>query len=247
MDKVMVITGGGRGIGAETAKLAAKRGYAVCVNYLKDAKAAESLLEELSLGEKAIAVAGDVSREEDVLKIFAETDKALGRVTALVNNAGARRPLAARGRRSPRRAWRACRNQRHGQLPVRARGGEAHVDEARRQGRRDRQRLLGGGEARQPGRLRRLRRVEGGDRDLHRRARQGSGRRGHPRELRAAGCDPHRHPLGERRPLARRAHRRRRAARAPGRARGGRARYPLPRLGRGVLHDRLGPRCDRRP
>jgi len=88
MDKVMVITGGGRGIGAETAKLAAKRGYAVCVNYLKDAKAAESLLEELSLGKKAIAVAGDVSREEDVLKIFAETDKALGRVTALVNNAG---------------------------------------------------------------------------------------------------------------------------------------------------------------
>ena len=88
MDKVMIITGGGRGIGAETAKLAAKRGYAVCVNYLKDAKAAESLLKELSLGKKAIAVAGDVSREEDVLKIFAETDKALGRVTALVNNAG---------------------------------------------------------------------------------------------------------------------------------------------------------------
>jgi NAD(P)-dependent dehydrogenase (short-subunit alcohol dehydrogenase family) len=88
MDKVMIITGGGRGIGAETAKLAAKRGYALCVNYLKDAKAAESLLKELSLGNRAIAVAGDVSREEDVLKIFAETDKALGRVTALVNNAG---------------------------------------------------------------------------------------------------------------------------------------------------------------
>jgi len=88
MDKVMIITGGGRGIGAETAKLAAKQGYAVCVNYLKDAKAAESLLRELSIGTKAIAVAGDVSREEDVLKIFAETDKALGRVTALVNNAG---------------------------------------------------------------------------------------------------------------------------------------------------------------
>ena len=88
MDKVMIITGGGRGIGAETAKLAAKQGYAVCVNYLNDAKAAERLLEELSIGKKAIAVAGDVSREEDVLKIFAETDKALGRVTALVNNAG---------------------------------------------------------------------------------------------------------------------------------------------------------------
>ena len=88
MDKVMIITGGGRGIGAETARLAAKQGYAVCVNYLSDAKAAESLLRELSLGKKAIAVAGDVSKEEDVLKIFAETDKALGRVTALVNNAG---------------------------------------------------------------------------------------------------------------------------------------------------------------
>jgi len=58
------------------------------LDFIFTAKAAERLLEELSIGKKAIAVAGDVSREEDVLKIFAETDKALGRVTALVNNAG---------------------------------------------------------------------------------------------------------------------------------------------------------------
>jgi NAD(P)-dependent dehydrogenase (short-subunit alcohol dehydrogenase family) len=88
MERVMIVTGGGRGIGAETAKLAAKQGYAICVNYLRDARAAENLLGEISLGKRAIAVAGDVSREKDVLNIFAEADRALGRVTVLVNNAG---------------------------------------------------------------------------------------------------------------------------------------------------------------
>ncbi len=86
MDKVMIITGGGRGIGAETARLAAKQGYAVCINYLHDRKAAENLLNELKT--KAIAVAADVSSEKDVLKLFAEVDRALGRVSVLVNNAG---------------------------------------------------------------------------------------------------------------------------------------------------------------
>ncbi|MBV8033242.1 MAG: SDR family oxidoreductase [Betaproteobacteria bacterium] len=86
MAKVMIITGGGRGIGAETAKLASAAGYAICVNYVRDRAAAESLLKGLTT--KCIAVAGDVSKEEDVLRIFAETDRALGRVTVLVNNAG---------------------------------------------------------------------------------------------------------------------------------------------------------------
>src|SRR3954471_2065745 len=87
--KVMVITGGGRGIGAMTARLAAQAGYAVCINYLKDASSASALKNELEKkGAKAIAVPGDVSSEEDVVRLFAETDRALGRVTALVNNAG---------------------------------------------------------------------------------------------------------------------------------------------------------------
>jgi NAD(P)-dependent dehydrogenase (short-subunit alcohol dehydrogenase family) len=88
-DKVMIVTGGGRGIGAATARLGAERGYAVCINFLRDASAAENLVATIkSAGGKAIAVAGDVSAEADVLRIFAETDRNLGRVTALVNNAG---------------------------------------------------------------------------------------------------------------------------------------------------------------
>ena len=89
MDKVMVVTGGSRGIGAATARLAASQGYAVCINYLRDAKAAQALKAELErAGAKAIAVAADVSSEADVVRLFSETDRALGRVTVLVNNAG---------------------------------------------------------------------------------------------------------------------------------------------------------------
>jgi NAD(P)-dependent dehydrogenase (short-subunit alcohol dehydrogenase family) len=89
MSKVLVVTGGGRGIGAATALLAAKRGYAVVVNYLKNSDAADRVVEKIAkAGGKAIAVAADVSVEEDVVKMFAETDRVLGRVTGLVNNAG---------------------------------------------------------------------------------------------------------------------------------------------------------------
>jgi NAD(P)-dependent dehydrogenase (short-subunit alcohol dehydrogenase family) len=85
----MIITGGGRGIGAQTARLAAKAGYAVCINYLRDRASAEALKAEIEKGKgKAIAVRGDVSIEPDVLNIFQQTDRALGRVTVLVNNAG---------------------------------------------------------------------------------------------------------------------------------------------------------------
>jgi NAD(P)-dependent dehydrogenase (short-subunit alcohol dehydrogenase family) len=83
--KVMVITGGGRGIGAATAVLAAQRGYAVCVNYLQDSTAAENLVSGLG---KAIAVQGDVASEADVVRLFKTVDEKLGRVSALVNNAG---------------------------------------------------------------------------------------------------------------------------------------------------------------
>ena len=89
MDKVLVVTGGGRGIGAATAELAGEAGYAVAVNYFHDKKAAESVVERIrAKGGKAIAVQADVSVEQDVLRLFEETDKNLGRVTALVNNAG---------------------------------------------------------------------------------------------------------------------------------------------------------------
>ncbi len=88
-DKVMIVTGGGRGIGAQTARLAAKAGYAVCINYLRDRASAEALKAEIEKAKgKAIAVRGDVSVEPDVLNMFQQTDRALGRVTVLVNNAG---------------------------------------------------------------------------------------------------------------------------------------------------------------
>ena len=89
MNKIMIVTGGSRGIGAATALLAARRGYAVCVNYLHNRKAAEGIVRNIELiGRHAIAVAADVASEPDVVRLFETVDKDLGRVTALVNNAG---------------------------------------------------------------------------------------------------------------------------------------------------------------
>lgn len=85
----MVVTGGARGIGAATARLAAERGYAVCVNYRRSREAADALVGELrGAGARAIAVRGDVGDEADVVRLFETVDAELGPVTALVNNAG---------------------------------------------------------------------------------------------------------------------------------------------------------------
>ena len=86
---IMVVTGGGRGIGAATARLAAQRGFAVCINYLSNRETAETLVGEISKkGGRAIAVPGDVASEKDVLHLFEACDRSLGPLTALVNNAG---------------------------------------------------------------------------------------------------------------------------------------------------------------
>lgn len=88
-DKVIIVTGGSRGIGAATARLAGQRGYAVAVNYVSNREAAEAVAADIrKAGGKAITVAGDVSKEEDILRLFATVDQELGPVTALVNNAG---------------------------------------------------------------------------------------------------------------------------------------------------------------
>ena len=85
----MIVTGGGRGIGAATARLAAKRGYAVCVNYLRDRASADTVVQDIrDDGGTAIAVAGDVASEKDVIHLFESCDRSLGPLTALVNNAG---------------------------------------------------------------------------------------------------------------------------------------------------------------
>jgi NAD(P)-dependent dehydrogenase (short-subunit alcohol dehydrogenase family) len=86
MSGVMLITGGSRGIGAATARLAAERGYSVCVNYRADEVSARKLVD--GMGKQAIAVQGDVSSEADVLRLFKTVDEKLGRLTVLVNNAG---------------------------------------------------------------------------------------------------------------------------------------------------------------
>lgn len=89
MSKVMLITGGSRGIGAATARHAARRGYAVCVNYVRNEAAANTVVGDIeAAGGRAIAVPGDVSIEQEVIDLFDAVDRGLGRITALVNNAG---------------------------------------------------------------------------------------------------------------------------------------------------------------
>jgi NAD(P)-dependent dehydrogenase (short-subunit alcohol dehydrogenase family) len=89
MKKVMIVTGGGRGIGAATAKLAAQRGYAVGVNYLNNEAAALSVVAAIrEAGGEAVPLRANVASETEVVAMFQEADRTLGRVSALVNNAG---------------------------------------------------------------------------------------------------------------------------------------------------------------
>jgi NAD(P)-dependent dehydrogenase (short-subunit alcohol dehydrogenase family) len=89
MSGVILVTGSSRGIGAATARLAAGRGYSVCVNFRSQAKAAEAVVADCrSAGAKAIAVQADVADEGDVVRLFQTVDAEFGRLDALVNNAG---------------------------------------------------------------------------------------------------------------------------------------------------------------
>jgi NAD(P)-dependent dehydrogenase (short-subunit alcohol dehydrogenase family) len=87
--KVVLITGGSRGIGAATAVLAAQRGYDVCLSYQQNAAAAQEVVKQIEQqGRKALALQADVSLEPDILRLFETVDKEFGRLDALVNNAG---------------------------------------------------------------------------------------------------------------------------------------------------------------
>jgi NAD(P)-dependent dehydrogenase (short-subunit alcohol dehydrogenase family) len=89
LSKIVLITGGSRGIGAATALLAASQGYAVAVNYTANSLAADEVVRLIrSDGGQAITVQGDVAREADVMAMFEKVDAKFGRLTALVNNAG---------------------------------------------------------------------------------------------------------------------------------------------------------------
>lgn len=89
MSDVVLITGASRGIGAATAQLAAERGYDVCVNYRVNRAAAERVVTGVeSRGQRGVAVQADIAQEADVVRLFETCDRSLGRVRALVNNAG---------------------------------------------------------------------------------------------------------------------------------------------------------------
>jgi len=88
-DRVVLITGGSRGIGAAIARAAARDGYRVAVNYASRRDSADKLVAEIeAMGGEAVAIVGDVRHHEDVVRIFDAAEERLGPVTALVNNAG---------------------------------------------------------------------------------------------------------------------------------------------------------------
>ncbi|WP_423147859.1 SDR family oxidoreductase [Rubrolithibacter danxiaensis] len=87
--KTILITGASRGIGAATAILAAEAGHAVVINYHKNKTAADKVVSEITgKGGTAVSIQADISKEKEVVKLFSETDRLLGNLHALVNNAG---------------------------------------------------------------------------------------------------------------------------------------------------------------
>ncbi len=94
MEPVLIVTGASRGIGAACARLAAQRGYKVCVNYARDEAAAQRVVGDIrAQGGTAVAVRADIADREEIRRLFETVDRELGTVTALVNNAGITGPL----------------------------------------------------------------------------------------------------------------------------------------------------------
>jgi NAD(P)-dependent dehydrogenase (short-subunit alcohol dehydrogenase family) len=89
VQEVLVVTGASRGIGAAVARMAGRRGYRVCVNFLASDEAAGAVVADITgNGGEAIAVQADTSQGDDVERLFHTADRQLGPLTALVNNAG---------------------------------------------------------------------------------------------------------------------------------------------------------------
>lgn len=87
--RVVIVTGGSRGIGAAVARAAARQGYAVAVNFASDAVAAQSVVQAIvSSGGVAKAYRADISKEEDVVNLFRDVEQELGSLSVLINNGG---------------------------------------------------------------------------------------------------------------------------------------------------------------
>lgn len=94
MNRILMVTGGGRGIGAETALKAARAGWDICLNYKGNKSRADDIVRQVeALGRRALAVQADISAEEDVVRLFETCDRELGPIGGLVNSAGVLEPL----------------------------------------------------------------------------------------------------------------------------------------------------------
>jgi NAD(P)-dependent dehydrogenase (short-subunit alcohol dehydrogenase family) len=89
MSKIILVTGGSRGIGAACARLAAQQGYDVCINYVNNREAADGVAKDVAAtGQRGIVVQADVAKQADIERLFKEVDNQLGTLDALINNAG---------------------------------------------------------------------------------------------------------------------------------------------------------------
>lgn len=94
MTKVIIVTGGSRGIGAATARLAGRRGYHVCLSYKANEAQARAVVDDIvRAGGRAVAVKADMAREDGVKRLFETCDRELGALHVLVNNAGTTGPI----------------------------------------------------------------------------------------------------------------------------------------------------------